>query len=119
VHELSIASNIVEMASEAATKAGAQRVKSIKLRLGALSGVVKEALLFGFDIATQNTMVSGATLQIEELPVIIFCDVCQQARELPSTQSFRCPVCHQPSRNIRQGKELEVESVEVEVKDEP
>ena len=45
MHELSIAMSIVEMAEEEAAKHGGVQVTAIHLKLGALSGVVKEALL--------------------------------------------------------------------------
>ncbi|MCS6773263.1 MAG: hydrogenase maturation nickel metallochaperone HypA, partial [Thermoflexales bacterium] len=61
MHELSIALSLVESVESAARQAGAQRVTRIQLQLGALSGVVKEALLFSYDIAAQGTLAEGAT----------------------------------------------------------
>ena len=46
MHELSIAVSMVEMASEEALRLGAVRVNALHLKLGPLSGVVKDALLF-------------------------------------------------------------------------
>jgi hydrogenase nickel incorporation protein HypA/HybF len=66
MHELSIAVNLVEMAAQAAESAQAARVEVVRLRLGRLSGVVADALLFGYDIATQNTILAGSRLDIEE-----------------------------------------------------
>jgi len=115
VHELSIAHGIVETVSESAQAANAKKVIATYLRVGALSGVVKDALLFSFDLAAQDTVLEGSKLIVEELPVAIFCASCQAIRELPGVQSFRCPVCHSPSGDIRQGRELEVRSIEIEV----
>ena len=50
MHELSIAHSLVEIAEEAAAKAGVARVTVVHLRLGVLAGVVQDALLFGFEI---------------------------------------------------------------------
>ena len=58
MHELSIAHSLVETAVEAAEKAGARRVTRVSLRLGALSGVVRNALEFGYEIAAQSTLSS-------------------------------------------------------------
>ena len=44
MHELSIAMSIVEMAEEEAASQGASQVTAVHLRLGKLSGIVKEAL---------------------------------------------------------------------------
>ena len=113
MHELSIAYSIVEVASAAAQNAQATQVKTVYLRLGALAGVVKSSLLFGWDLATQNTIVAGAKLEIEELPAMIYCPVCQTNRTLATTQNFRCPVCQTPSDRLVQGRELEVRSLEI------
>jgi hydrogenase nickel incorporation protein HypA/HybF len=115
LHELSIVHGIIETVSESAEVAKAKQIVAVYLRVGALSGVVKGALLFSFDLATEGTPLAGARLVVEELPVVIFCKTCDRAVELPGMQSFRCPVCQTPSGDIRQGKELEVRSIEIEV----
>lgn len=113
MHELSIAHNLVETASRAATEAGVQRVAAVHLRLGALAGVVREALLFSYDIAAQDTLLAGSRLEIEEVPAAIYCPTCAVTVPLDTIQSFRCPICGQPSADIRQGRELELVSLEV------
>jgi hydrogenase nickel incorporation protein HypA/HybF len=115
LHELSIVYGIIETVSESAEAANAKKITATYLRVGALSGVVKDALLFSFDLATQDTLLEGSTLVVEELPVAIFCKTCDRTIELPGVQSFRCPVCDTPSADIRQGKELEVRAIEIEV----
>jgi hydrogenase nickel incorporation protein HypA/HybF len=117
VHELSIVSSIVNTVSEAVTSARARRVNSVTLRVGELSGVVEDALLFSYDIATKETLLEGSKLIVRRLPVVIRCENCGEDRELPNTRRFRCPVCDTPSGDIRQGRELEIESVEIEEAD--
>jgi len=114
MHELSIALSIVEMASEEATKRGPVRVTALHLRLGELAGVVKEALLFSYDIACQDTPLAGSQLIIEDVPVVIFCRRCQAEHTLESVQRFACPVCGELTADIRQGKDLEVVALEIE-----
>ncbi|HQV68803.1 MAG TPA: hydrogenase maturation nickel metallochaperone HypA [Thermoflexales bacterium] len=116
MHELSIAHELVNIADEAARKAGATRVTRVHLRLGALSGVVKDSLLFGYGMATQGTLLDGSELVVNELPVVIYCDspTCQREIELQGTQSFRCPACGQPAAKLVQGKELQIESIEID-----
>lgn len=113
MHELSIAMGIVEAAVEEAQKRGVQ-VSAVHLRLGALSGVVKDALLFSYDVACQDTPLAGSRLIVEDVPVAIFCPQCQQQHILTSVQSFTCPECGLPTMDVRQGKELEVFALEVE-----
>jgi hydrogenase nickel incorporation protein HypA/HybF len=113
MHELSIAMGIVEAALEEAERRGAQ-VSAVHLRLGALSGVVKDALLFSYEVACQDTPLAGSRLAVEDVPVVVFCAQCGQERALKSVQSFTCPECGAPTMDVRQGRELEVFALEVE-----
>ena len=113
MHELSIAMGIVEAATDEAQKRGVM-VSAVHLRLGALSGVVKDALEFSYEVACQDTPLQGSKLIIEDVPVTIFCAKCKQPRVLPTVQSFVCPDCGVPTMDVRQGKELEVFALEVE-----
>ena len=113
MHELSIALNLVEIAETAARDAGATRVETVHLKLGVFSGVVKEALLFAYDTATRDTLLAGSRLQIEDVPLVIYCPACDQERELPSIQWLQCPHCGTPANEIRRGTELELTSMEI------
>jgi hydrogenase nickel incorporation protein HypA/HybF len=112
MHELSIAYNLVSAANAAAEAANVNTVTTVNLQLGVMSGVVPEALLFSYDIATDGTRLAGSTLSIEMLPVVVFCDACGSERELENIQSFCCPVCQKPTGDIRQGREIELISLE-------
>ncbi len=113
MHELSIAMSIVEAAMDEAQRRGVQ-VSAVHLRLGALSGVVKDALLFSYEIACQDTPLQGSRLMVEDVLVTVYCQQCRENRVLASVQSFACPECGVPTMNIVQGKELEVFALEVE-----
>ncbi|MBO1436207.1 hydrogenase maturation nickel metallochaperone HypA [Meiothermus sp. CFH 77666] len=112
MHELSIATHIVAVAQEEATARGVE-VEAVHLRLGALSGVVVDSLLFGFEIASQGTPLEGTRLLIEEVPLTIYCPTCEAEVELAGIQSLRCPRCGELSGEIRRGKELEIVALEV------
>jgi len=113
MHELSIAMGIVDAAMDEAKQRNVQ-VSAVHLRLGALSGVVKDALLFSYEIACQDTPLEGSRLLIEEVPVAVFCPQCKEKRVLGSVQLFTCPVCGSPAGDVLQGKELEVFALEVQ-----
>ncbi len=113
VHELSVAMSLVEVASEAASRLGPVRVEALHVRLGALSGVVKEALAFSFDIAAQGTAVEGARLEIEDVPVTAFCPRCNAERTLDASLYLRCPACEGALTEMRHGRELELTALEV------
>lgn len=112
MHELSIARSLVDIASDAAAEAQATQVDVVTLRIGALSGVVKEALLFSYDIVIENSILAESRLEIEELPVIVHCPTCQVETTLPNIQRFRCGQCDQPTADIVQGREMDVVSIE-------
>src|SRR5579859_4727975 len=105
MHELSIAMGIVEAAMEESQRRGV-KVSAVHLRLGALSGVVKNALMFSYEVACQDTPLQGSQLIVEDVPVIVFCSQCRMERELPSLQLFACPECGAATMDIRRGKEL-------------
>lgn len=113
MHELSIAMSIVEVAEEEAERRGVQ-INAVHLRLGALSGVVKEALLSCYEMACEGTPLQGSHLMVEDVAIVIFCPACQAQRPLNSIQLFCCPECGMPCSEIVQGKELEVFALEVE-----
>jgi hydrogenase nickel incorporation protein HypA/HybF len=113
MHELSIALSIVELAEEEAERRGVQ-VEAVHLKLGALSGVVKEALLSCYELACENTPLQGSRLLVEDCPVVIFCPSCRAPRALSSVQLFCCPECGTPCSQIVQGKELEVVALEIQ-----
>lgn len=113
MHELSIAVSLVEAAEEEAAKHGAAGVSAVHLRLGALSGVAKEALLFSYELATEGTSLAGSKLLIEDSPVVVYCPTCRERRPVRSLQSFCCDTCETPATEILQGRELEVVALEI------
>jgi hydrogenase nickel incorporation protein HypA/HybF len=113
MHELSIALSLVDLAETESGRLGG-RVRAVHLRLGALAGVVKDALLSSYEIACVDTLLEGSRLVIEEVPVIVFCPRCQAERPLSSVQWFCCSVCGTPTPDVRQGRELELIALEME-----
>jgi hydrogenase nickel incorporation protein HypA/HybF len=114
MHELSIAMSIVELAEEEIERRGSVHITAVHLRLGALSGIVKEALLASYEMACEGTRLSGSLLIIEDVPVIVFCSSCQARRPVSSIQLFCCAECGTPTSDIVQGKEIEVVALEIE-----
>jgi hydrogenase nickel incorporation protein HypA/HybF len=112
MHELSIAMSILDMAEEEAGRRNAE-VDAIYVKLGALSGIVKEALLSAYELARTETTLENAQLLIEEVPVVIYCRSCRAPRSVPSIQQLSCSECETPSGEILQGRELQVVALEL------
>lgn len=113
MHELSIALSIIEGVEEELVQHRNSSVVRVYLRVGPLSGVVKDALLFSYDLACEGTPLEGSRLEIEESPVILYCAACAQERPAISVQHLSCAVCDTPSADIRSGSELEVFALEL------
>lgn len=112
MHELSIAHSLVELALEEARQAGIEPVSALYVRVGALSGVVREALEFSFDVASAGTPLEGARLVIEEVPVTVFCRTCGRESTLGQPIPMRCPLCGAKTRDLVAGRELELYALE-------
>jgi len=118
MHELSIVSSVVESVTEALAalpdSSRGARVLEVRLRVGALASVVTESLEFCYGIASEGTPLEGSRLVVNVLPVVVHCALCGIDSELEGVQSFRCPRCGQPCSEIRQGRELEIDSIEID-----
>jgi hydrogenase nickel incorporation protein HypA/HybF len=114
MHELSIVSSIVETVTETLAAYPAARVLEVRLRVGVLASVIPESLEFCWGIASEGTPLEGSRLVVNLLPVVVHCAACGQESELEGVQSFRCPRCGEPSSDMRQGRELEIDSIEID-----
>lgn len=113
MHELSVAQSLIDQACEAAAREGSARVLRLSLKVGVLSGIVKEALLFSFELAAEGTACQGAALDIEEVPLSVFCPRCEAPRTLADCCHFICPTCGTPAPRILAGRELDLVSIEI------
>jgi hydrogenase nickel incorporation protein HypA/HybF len=114
MHELSIALSIVDQVTESLTRYPGAQVVEVRLRLGALTAVVENSLRFCYGIATEATPLAGSALVVRVLPVVAWCPACQREVAIEGLQSFRCPDCGEPAGELRQGRELEIEAIEIE-----
>ena len=114
MHELSIVSSIVDTVTESLAAYRGARVLEVRLRVGALASVVEDSLQFCYGIAAEGTALEGSRLVVKTLPVVMHCEPCGQDVELKSLQSFRCPRCGEPCFDLRQGRELEIEAIEID-----
>jgi hydrogenase nickel incorporation protein HypA/HybF len=108
VHELALAQEIVDIARR---RAGASRVRRVTVRVGVLAAVVPEALRFCFDLACEDTPLSGAALDIVELPARGRCRSC--AAESLFDGPWAVCGCGAAEVDWLSGDELVVQSMEV------
>jgi hydrogenase nickel incorporation protein HypA/HybF len=114
MHELSIVSSVVEQVVESLERYPGARVIEVRLRVGALAAVIEDSLQFCYGIATEDTPLAGSRLVVNLVPVTVHCAACGADGPIESLQSFRCPNCGEPASDVRHGRELEIEAIEIE-----
>lgn len=112
MHEVGLMEQTLEIAVNYARDRGARQIHRLVMSVGELSGVVPEALSFAFDVVVQGTIAEGATLEINTVPARCYCCYCQK-EFLPIDIVYECPNCHELSTDIREGKQLELTSLEI------
>jgi len=113
MHELSIVSSIVDTVTESLAAYPGARVKEVRLRVGVLSAVVEDSLQFCYGVVTAGTPLAGSVLVVKVLPIMARCAPCGKDVEIASIQSLRCPRCGAPATDLRQGRELEIDCIEI------
>ncbi|SDZ52392.1 Hydrogenase-3 nickel incorporation protein HypA [Asanoa ishikariensis] len=108
MHELSITQSVVD---EVRARAGERRVHAIRLRVGALTAVVPDAMHFCFDLVSAGTVVEGARLDIDLVPGRAACRACGVSFDLPDPVLL-C-ACGSADVSVLAGRELKIVSMEV------
>lgn len=110
MHELSLAQGIVEICEQ---HARGRRVLEVTLEIGALSGVVPEALEFCFEAVSKDSLLAGAKLIIERIAATGTCTSCGVAATM-TTYFDLCPSCGRAVLELGRGDEMRVKDLEVE-----
>lgn len=113
MHELAITQSMLDLVLEQAKKAEAGKVGKINLVIGEMTGVVDDCVRFYFDFLSKGTPAEGATLAFTMVPATIRCRKCGKTSEVEELE-WTCPHCGNSGVEIVAGKELSVESIEVE-----
>jgi hydrogenase nickel incorporation protein HypA/HybF len=109
VHELAVAEGLVEGVTE---RLPGRRITSVRVEIGALSGVVPDALRFCFDLATEGTSLAGAELEITEPQAQCGCRDCGREFEPEDGRILLCP-CGSANVTVTSGQQLLITSVKV------
>jgi hydrogenase nickel incorporation protein HypA/HybF len=113
MHELSIAQNLLDIASAQCVKNGFKEIESINIKIGKASGVMPDALSFAFDAIKTDTIASNASLNIAEIPVTGSCRDCNFLFTVEEEYVLCCPSCKSSSFVITAGRELDIVDMEV------
>jgi hydrogenase nickel incorporation protein HypA/HybF len=113
MHELMLAESALALALREAQQAGAARVTAMHFRIGAMSGVVPEALVFALSTIMEGTPAAGAQLDWQPVAAGAHCAFCATEYDVVDF-CYACPVCGTENRRLARGQELELISVEVD-----
>ncbi|MEA5257973.1 hydrogenase maturation nickel metallochaperone HypA [Arcicella aquatica] len=110
MHEISLVRNIFRTLEEEFPK-DIPRIRTINLTVGLLSNVQPILMQNAFKVVIEDEpQYNQMCLNVIVLPILIHCDDCGKTSEVEKYR-FVCP-CGKPSRNVIQGEELLISSVE-------
>ena len=114
MHELAVTQDVFNVVLKQAQMNKAKQVVSVKLRIGELRDIVDEWMQRMFDLISRDTIVEGAKLEIERVPVIFRCE-CGETFSVNIKEKFsrQCPHCSGENIDICSGREFEIESIGV------
>ncbi|OGW33361.1 MAG: hydrogenase maturation nickel metallochaperone HypA [Nitrospirae bacterium GWC2_42_7] len=113
MHEVSIALDLLNIATEQCRKSGYSKIEAINLKIGRASGIMPDALIFSFDAIKKDSLADTALLNIEEVPVSGECSDCSSKFTVDEEYILSCPVCNSNSFNIISGREMDIIDMEV------
>lgn len=113
MHELSLTQNLIEIAEEHARRENATVISSVTMEIGALSGVIPEAVEFAFEACSKDTLADGATLTILHVPALGRCQECNQECEMESLLDG-CSACGSYALDILKGQEMALIEMEID-----
>jgi hydrogenase nickel incorporation protein HypA/HybF len=114
MHEMGIAVEVMRIAIEhLPDQARGIRVVALRLKIGKLTAVIPETFRFCMEIVSKDTPLEGARIIIEDVPLLVKCKDCGEESRIDEP-CFFCPKCDSPRLEILSGRDLCLESIEVE-----
>jgi hydrogenase nickel incorporation protein HypA/HybF len=110
MHELSIATSVLEAVVESAKGA---RVTGVGLRVGEVSGVDADSLRFCLEVLVSGTDLEPLPFAIEYCPRTNRCPHCERVFAVAEGK-FACPGCGAEDTRPAGGAELEIAYLEID-----
>jgi hydrogenase nickel incorporation protein HypA/HybF len=108
-----MAMSILGIVTDEAHKAHVSAVRQVCLCVGDLAGVEATTLTACFEMLAEGTIADKARLVVKRIPATGTCAVCG-AVATGRGRMLKCPTCKTSSVTLATGRELYVESIEVE-----
>jgi len=113
MHEIGIAQEVLRIIEEQARGHGRGAVRSARLSIGALSGVMAESLEFALEVCSKGTRAEGMKIVIRNVPARGLCRNCRHEWDFAPGQ-MECPACQARDIRLDGGDDLTVDSFEME-----
>jgi len=113
MHEFSLMQSVLDTVETSARKAGAVRVTAIRLTIGEMAEVVFDAMEFAFEALSPETLSEGAELSMRSVIPRSRCCVCGE-EFTHDRYHWACPSCDSLATELIAGRELFIDSIEIE-----
>ncbi len=116
MHEGAIAESIVDILKRVKDENKLKKIIKVRLKIGKMSGVMIDALLFALDaLRNEEAVISQTEFDILEINVKARCNVCDTFYEYSEVSEvvMLCKECGMPL-DIIEGKEMEIMDIEGE-----
>lgn len=113
MHEIALATSIVDIVEATARSQGASRIRELRLEIGALANVEVDALQGALQIALDGTLAQGAQVVYLLIPGEGHCRSCGALVALATLYEL-CPHCQGYPVQPTGGQELRVKDVLLE-----
>ncbi len=118
MHELGIMTSVMDSVQPVARESGAERLLKVTLRIGEMTEAIEDALQFAFDVLKEgDPFLAGAVLEVRMVRPKSVCLDCGATFEHDRFHMF-CPECDSFALQLLAGREMEVESIEVDLPEE-
>jgi hydrogenase nickel incorporation protein HypA/HybF len=120
MHELSIASSIVESVLEFAEGPPRRKVLKVLLQIGELTCVEPDQLKFCYMAITKETPIEDSTLEVERVDAEVFCrhfgyegspKYWDEALENTRVATLECPKCGKATEAGERGHECTIKTI--------
>ena len=113
MHELGIATSILESVQSAARRNPGVRITKVGVKIGELAGVDVDALQFGFECMVKDTEWERLVLDVESIPRVQECPKCRHQFRMTDYDP-QCPQCGEFATKCVSGEELDIAYMEVD-----
>ena len=115
MHELGIITSVMDSVTPVARESGATRLLKVTLRIGEMTEAIEDALQFAFDVVKEgDPFLEDAVLEVHMVRPKSICLDCGAEFEHDRFHML-CPECDSFALTLLEGREMEVESIEVDL----